>query len=213
MWQGNTAKISPGHVRNDLVSILDVSATTLRLAGLDLPEYVEGQDLFADDFQPRQFVVTARDRCDYTIDRIRTIRTDRFRYIRNFLTDRPLLQPQYRDDREYAKALRQAHAAGSLEEKIDSIFFGKRPAEELYELESDPHEMNNLADDPSYADELAHHRSLLQAWIKETDDQGQYPESVEGLRSVLKRWKARAVNPEYKPIRKELSTIGPSDKE
>jgi hypothetical protein len=50
---------------------------------------------FGENFAPRTHVISARDRCDYTIDRIRSVRTENFRYIRNFLTDRPLLQPQY----------------------------------------------------------------------------------------------------------------------
>jgi hypothetical protein len=81
----------------------------------------------------------------------------------------------------------------------------KRVGEELYDLENDPHEINNLAGDPKYADTLQQHQKILADWIKKTDDQGQYPESAESLRGVLKRWSKQAVNPEYKKAREGQS--------
>ena len=65
----------PGTVRNDLVNTLDITATTLALCGVPLPAVVEGRPLFAADHPPRDHVIGARDRCDYTIDRIRTVRS------------------------------------------------------------------------------------------------------------------------------------------
>ena len=190
-------------MRNDLVSALDLSATSLAMAGIDIPEYFESRDLFADNFTPRQYVISARDRCDYTIDRIRAIRTENFRYIRNFLTDRPLLQPQYRDDRPIVQALRAGHADGTLPERTDQIFFGPRPPEELYDHRTDPDEINNLANDPKFKAELLRHRKILDDWIKQTDDKGQYPESDAGLREVLNEWKDKCINPEYDRVRKK----------
>ncbi len=198
---GPDETLRAGTVRDDLVSGLDISATTFALAGLELPNYLEGQNLFANNFQPRGFVISARDRCDYTIDRTRTVRTRQFRYLRNYLTDRPLLQPQYRDNQDYVKFLRAGHETGTLPDQVDRIFFGPRPSEELYDLENDPNEMNNLADDPAYADQLQQHRDILETWIKETGDQGQFQESDAGLRYVLRRWKEKCVNPEYDHLR------------
>ena len=86
--RGPAKYLPAGRVRNDLVSILDVSATSLVWAGIPLPSWCEGHDLFAKDFSPREFVGGARYRCDHTIDRIRTLRTDRYRYTRNFKRDR-----------------------------------------------------------------------------------------------------------------------------
>ena len=149
------------------------------------------------------FRFSARDRCDYTIDYIRTVRTEKYRYIRNFLTDRSLLQPQYRDNRDYVQFLREGHAEGTLPKLTDEIFFGPRPPEELYDLAKDPHEINNLAKDPKFADELKRHRKLLTDWQKATDDKGQYPESDGGLQEVLNQWKDRCVNPEYDRVRKK----------
>ena len=93
--------------RNDLVDMLDLSATTLAWAGIEIPNWYEGQDLFAADFEPREWVASAKDRLDHTIDRVRTIRTDQFRYTRNYKLDRVLLQPQYRDNQNYLQNLLQ----------------------------------------------------------------------------------------------------------
>jgi arylsulfatase A-like enzyme len=204
---GEHPSIRPGQKVEDLVSLLDVSATTLGLAGVELPEHLDGQDLFAGDYLPRDYVIGARDRCDYTIDRIRTVRTDDFRYIRNSYPERPLLQPGYRDNRRPTKDLRRLHEAGELTNYQAELWFGIRPSEELYDLAADPHQMNNLACDENFRAELLRHRSILDAWIEKTDDQGRYPESDAQLKATYELWKDRdifknaKVNPEYSKFR------------
>ncbi len=193
--------IEAGTSRDDLVSGIDITATTLALGGVEKPGWVEGRDFFADDHRPREFVISARDRCDYTIERVRAVTTQRFRYIRNFLTDRPFMQPQYRDGRDYVEVPRQLHEEGKLNEVQDFMWSEERVEEEFYDIENDPHEIKNLVDDPKFADELQRHRDILANWIEETDDKGQYPESVHGLRGVLTQWDEVAVNPEYEKAR------------
>ncbi len=189
-------------VRKEMISALDISATTLALAGIEFPDSWPGQDLWAEGYQKRDHVVSARDRCDYTIDRIRTVRTEKFRYIRNFLTDRILLQAQYRDPQGPTKRLRELHASGKLGKIPEWAFFGKRPAEELYDMEKDPYQVNNLAGNPDFTAELKRHRGLLNKWIKETGDQGEQPESEKNLRAVYKRWAEKCVNPEFEVFKK-----------
>ena len=204
---GKHPSIKPGVVRSELVLSLDISATTLSLAGAKMPAYLDGVDLFAPTHQKREFVISARDRCDYTIDRIRTVRTDKFRYIRNFFPDRPLLQAQYRDHSATVKDLKKLHDSGELSPELDKMWFGKRAKEELYELASDPHQMKNLADNPKYTDELKRHRDALDSWIKSTDDQGQYPEDPKQLKATYDLWKKKPIfteaktNPEYDQFR------------
>ena len=193
--------ISPDTSRDDLVSGIDITATTLALGGVKKPAWVEGHDLFAKDHTPREFVISARDRCDYTIERVRAVTTERFRYLKNFLTDRPFMQPHYRDGRDYIEVPRQLNKEGKLNEVQAFMWSEERVPEEFYDIENDPHEINNLADDPEFADELKRHREILDTWIEETDDKGQYPESIDGLRGVLTQWDAVAVNPEYDEAR------------
>ncbi len=190
-----------GTARDDLVSGIDITVTTLRLAGVAKPQWMEGRDFFADDYTPRTWVVSARDRCDYTIDRVRAITTARYQYLRNFLTDRPFMQPQYRDGRDYVEVPRELYEQGKLNEVQSFMWSPNRVPEEFYDLENDPHETKNLVNDPAHAAALDRHRKLLKDWMATTDDKGQYPESVESLRGVLKRWDQQAVNPEYEKAR------------
>ena len=114
-WPGNPERLGgTGTVREDLVNGLDIAATSLGLAGISVPDYMESHDLFAPDFKAREWIVSARDRCDYTIDRIRSIRTKRYHYIRNFLTDRPYMQPNYRDEWPITKMMRMLHEEKKL---------------------------------------------------------------------------------------------------
>jgi len=199
-WPGNPGAVRPGTRRDDLVSGLDISATTLALAGFPVPDWMESRDMLRRDYK-REFIIAARDRCDYTIDRIRAVRTPNFKYLRNFMTDRPYLQPQYRDGDDYLELLRRLNAEGKLNPAQAAFASAKRPAEELYNLENDPHEIRNLAGDPIYDLVLDKMRARLERWMVETDDKGRYPESPETLRSVLGRWKEKCVNPEYDAVR------------
>jgi arylsulfatase A-like enzyme len=104
---------------------------------------------------------------------------------------------------------RQLFQEGKLDE-VQAFKWQKRLPEELYDLENDPHETINLVNDPAHAEALAEHREILAKWAKQTDDQGQYPESIDSLRGVLKRWNKQAVNPEYDRVRKALSESKPS---
>ncbi|MFI3294184.1 MAG: sulfatase [Rikenellaceae bacterium] len=185
-------------VREDMISLIDVAATTLAIAGVEIPKYMESQDIFAEDFH-RDFIVAARDRCDFTIDRIRAIRTKEFKYIRNFMTDRALMQPQYRDKTSHYKEFMSEWKAGA--KFADEWLSDERPAEELYDVVNDPHEIHNLAADPKYAGELEAMRQRLDGWIEQTGDKGQYPESVEKLKVLLDRWGERCVNSEYDAAR------------
>ena len=114
-------------VRDDLVNMLDLSAQTLKWAGVKKPKWYEGQALFDDVVIPREFVAGAKDRLDHTIDRVRTIRTHRYRYTRNYKTDRIFLQPQYRDKRPFVQNLHELYASGELSPKLTEIYFGERP--------------------------------------------------------------------------------------
>ncbi|GAB3648667.1 sulfatase [Echinicola sediminis] len=206
---GKHPYIQKGSRNADLVSLLDVAATTLDMGGVALPGYLDGQSLFGQDYRPREYVVGARDRCDFTIDRIRTVRTDKFRYIRNYYPERPMMQPAYRDNLPIVKDLKALHEEEKLTAYQEQFWFGERPVEELYLLEEDPHEINNLATDPEYQQVLAKHRQLLDDWIQQTDDKGQYPEDPRQLEAVYHLWKDRPqfkgkdINPEYRQFTAE----------
>lgn len=190
-----------GKVRDDLISSIDIGPASLAVAGLKIPAHMEGRNFLAGDYQPRQYVIAARDRCDYTIERIRAVVTPRFKYLRNYLTDRPYMQPSYKDPWPVTQELRRMMRDGEMNQ-TQLIFFGKaKPPEELYDLDNDPHEIHNLADDAKFAEALKRHRAILAKWIEETGDQGQKIESDASLLAVMKRWGEKCVNPEYDRVR------------
>lgn len=202
---------NPGTVRNDLVDMIDLTATSFAWAGLPIPKWVEGRDLFAKNFKPRTFVAGAKDRLDHTIDRVRTIRTDRYRYTRNFFLDRVFLQPQYRDTKDYVITIRAAYADGSLDPKLAEIYFGERPAEELYDVIKDPAQVNNLAGNPKFAKTLKEHRAILDNWLAKGDlGAGDEPDEELVMNSANKKW--RSVNSQYERIREDSDGDGLSDR-
>ncbi len=174
-------RVPSGTVRNDFVAHMDMAATSLHFAGLDIPDWMESRTLFGDEAKPRDYVVTARDRCDETVERIRSVRKGGFNYIRNFYPHRPHLQPnRYKDNKLILKHMRELYDAGALEgHPAERLYTTPRPKEELYDLNVDPWELNNLAIDANYANKLADMRETLDAWIAETGDKGQNPETDE----------------------------------
>lgn len=172
--------IPRGAVRSDLIEHIDMAATSLARAGIEIPKSMQGRDIFAGDYRPRDAVFAARDRCDETVDRIRSVRTERFKYIRNFHPQRPHLQPNaYKDAKATIRRLRELHAEGKLNELQERILFAPtRPAEELYDVVADPFETNNLATDPRCRQTLETLRNRLDIWIRDTGDRGPESESM-----------------------------------
>jgi arylsulfatase A-like enzyme len=192
--------IEPGQVRDDLVEHIDIAALSLALAGIEIPDHMHSRDILGADYEERTAVFAARDRCDETVDYIRALRTTRFKYIRNFLPDRPHLQPNlYKDGKSIVIALREAHAAGTLNETQRLLFAPTRPAEELYDLSEDPFEVRNLAGDPKHQAQLKKLRKRMDDWIERTNDHG--AESAAMYDSEMAAYSKRvSANPESAAI-------------
>ncbi len=169
--------IPTGKERSDLIEHIDMAAISLAAAGIALPPTMQGKDIFAPDYKPRTHVFAARDRCDETVERLRSVRSDRFLYIKNFHPKRPHLQPNaYKDGKPIIQKLRELHERHSLSPLQESLLFApERPTEELYDWIKDPYQINNLAGLAEYSKDLSSHRDTLTRWIRETQDKG--PES------------------------------------
>ena len=179
------AHFRPGTVDDRLLMAIDLAPTMLALAGLAVPSKMQGQVFLGDRAAPEHtYVFGARDRCDETPFRFRTVRDARFRYIRNFTPDRPFLQANAYKENSYPvwNLLKQLHAAGKLTPAQDRLCAPTMPEEELYDLTRDPHEIDNLAARPEHQADLQRLRKVLEAWIDETDDQGRIPEAPDLIR-------------------------------
>jgi uncharacterized sulfatase len=177
-----------GTTTDRLVGFVDYGPTVLHLAGVEVPPHMQGMPFLGDrPAPPREFVHGFRDRMDERTDMIRAVRDARWKYIRNYLPDRPYAQHvSYMYEMPTMKAWQRLHDAGKLTGPQE-IFFGAKPAEELYDTEADPHEVRNLAADPAQKEILERMRKALRDWLLSTRDLGFVCEAE--LRS---RWGARA---------------------
>jgi N-sulfoglucosamine sulfohydrolase len=124
-----------------------------------VPKTMDGRDFLAADYQAHDYIVSARDRCDYTIEKIRAVISPQFKYLKNYLPDRPFIQASYKDSWPVSKRFREQMAAGEMNE-TQLLFFGDtKQSEELYDLKNDPYEIHNLAEDTAFATELQMHRA------------------------------------------------------
>ncbi|MCP4174227.1 MAG: sulfatase [Fuerstiella sp.] len=168
-----------GTTRTDLIEHIDIAALSLAAAGIEIPRAMQGRNILAPDYEPKTAVFAARDRCGEAADRIRSVRTDRYLYIRNFYPERPHLMPSsYKDGKLIVQRLRELHAVAGLSDLSEALLFAPtRPPEELYAYGSDRWQTVNLAADPEYVAVLRQHRERLERWIRETGDIG--PETPE----------------------------------
>jgi arylsulfatase A-like enzyme len=163
--------VKPGTVRPDLVSAIDITATTLWLAGAPLPEKMHGRPLYGPQAKRREAVFAARDRCDDTMDKIRCVRTARHKLIRNYMPERPYTQQNDYIERSYPTlgAMKELHAAGKLKGSELLFMADRKPSVELYDVGADPHEVRNLAASPAHQQELKKLNGMLDEWVRMAD--------------------------------------------
>jgi len=172
------APAAVGERSDELVSFVDFAPTVLNLAGVDIPEHMQGQPFLGKaSHSPQPYVFSYRDRMDGRPDFIRAVTDGRYKYIRNYLPHRSYAQHVsfvYRQNT--MQEWQQFHDAGDLT-PIQDAFFKPKPMEELYDLTSDPHEVNNLANDPEYAERKVTMRRELEQWMVNNGDLGLIPEA------------------------------------
>lgn len=173
-----------GSVNEQVVSLLDLTATTMDMAGLKRPPLMQSRIFLGPNADPpRQYAFSARDRIDETVNRIRSVRDARYRYNRNFMPEQSLAAlNRYREKCFLVMPLaRQLQAEGKLKGPALSLVAPRLPDEELFDTKNDPFEIKSLADSkaPEHREALLRLRTALDVWITETGDRGRFPEPPE----------------------------------
>ena len=169
-WPG---KIKPGTVVDDMISTIDISATILDLAGANLPSYLDGHPILGPRAGKRDHIFAARDLIDEVMDHIRCVRTKRFKYIRNYTPENGYKECKYvQNHRPMLAVIKKLGKEGKLTAAQKLILAETKPKEELYDLENDPHELNNLASSAAHKKIRKELSTLLDKWIDNTQDKG-----------------------------------------
>jgi len=175
-WR-HLAPAAPGSRIKEPVSFVDFAPTILSLAGVKIPDYMQGR-AFAGPAKgaPNEFVFSTRDRLDERYDMMRSVEDSRWLFIHNFRPDLPYVQPMSYPFSAlgYQSWAREA-AAGRLTAET-SRFWGQKPVEELYDMEADPDSVTNLADSPAHKETLEKMRAALKAHMLAIKDNGLLPE-------------------------------------
>jgi arylsulfatase A-like enzyme len=170
----------PGSVDDQLINLIDLGPTMLNLAGIPVPPHMQGQPFLGDHLPAaRNYIYGARDRIDERFDMVRSVRDRRFRYVRNFMPWHPALQHiNYSERSATRQALRQAYADRTLSSEAGRFLTAPRADEELYDLEVDALELNNLVDDAAFEKHLQRLRDQCTKWQTNVRDAHLLPESI-----------------------------------
>ena len=158
---------------------MDLAPTVLSILNIEIPSVYQGLAFLGSQKskKSREFVFTASDRFDEEYDRVRSIRTKKYKYIKNYNLEKShALDLCYRNQMPLMRHLNTLFLQKKLNESQSLWFREPRYAEELYDLENDPFEVNNLSLNDNYENELIYHRNLMNDWMKEIDDLGSIPE-------------------------------------
>ncbi|MEM9365951.1 MAG: sulfatase [Planctomycetota bacterium] len=190
------ANYEAGVVRDEVISLIDITPTTLGFAGIKRPAGMDGRVFLGDRLSPeRQFAFSARDRIDETVNHVRSVRGKRYHYIRNYHPDRHFTSlNRYKEKCFPIKPLmRQLMAEGKLTGPPADLMSPTVAPEQLFDTEADPHEIHNLADSEvrEHREALIQMRTALTVWMTETQDQGVFPEPpsvVEPFEKEMHDW-------------------------
>ena len=175
----------PGGTTDRMVGFVDLAPTLVSLAGMKPVPYHQGQAFMGPNAAPpRPFNYGFRGRMDERYDMVRTVRDKRYVYVRNYMPHK--IYGQYIDymfQTPTTRVWKKLYDEGKLN-AAQSKFWQTKPAEELYDLDTDRDEVNNLASSPQHKAVLERLRKAEQAWVAEIRDIGFLPEGEIHSRSA-----------------------------
>lgn len=169
---------APGAATDRLVGFVDFAPTLLSLAGIKPPDWMQGHAFLGRFATPSpRYQFGFRGRMDERYDLVRSVRNDRFIYIRNFRPD--LIYGQhiaYLFETPTTRVWKELHDAGKLQPPR-TFLWETKPPEELYDLQQDRDEVRNLASDADHVAVLDELRQTLREHLLATRDVGFLPEA------------------------------------
>lgn len=161
-----------------LVSFVDLAPTLLSLCGVEIPEHFQGKAFLGSKAaEPNKLLFGLRGRMDERLDMVRSVTDGRYVYIRNFMPHLPYGQHlAYMFETPTTRVWKKLFDEGKLNE-AQSAFWKPKPHVELYDLQSDPDEVRNLAGDPENSKRRRRLDWALFNWMIDTRDLGVIPEA------------------------------------
>ena len=164
----------------DLLNFIDFAPTILSIAGLEIPKVYQGIAFLGSkkSKNKRNYSYSASDRFDEVTDRIRAVKTKKYKYIRNYDTNKPhALNNSYRTQMALMRHLTALNESNLLSAEQKLWFNVPKNLEEFYDLENDPFELNNLIGEKKYSKEIENLRIQLDNWIDQINDPVNIPEN------------------------------------
>jgi N-sulfoglucosamine sulfohydrolase len=171
---------------SQMISFVDFAPTILSLTGVKIPAYIQGQAFLGKQKAKtsRKYIFAARDRMDAHYDQVRAVSNGRFKYLRNFMPEKPYYQNiNFRLNQPSMKAILKLRDEGKLNKEQMLWFRENKEKEELFDTQSDPHELVNLVHNSQYSKQLTLLRNEMDKWLKEYGDMGNIPEM-----EMVKNW-------------------------
>ncbi len=179
------AEYEVGGATDRMVGFVDLAPTMLSICGIEPLDWMQGH-AFAGEHQaePQDYSYGFRGRMDERVDLVRTVMDKRYVYLRQYMPHRIYGQYiQYMFQTPTTQVWHDLYHAGKLNE-AQSHFWEEKPAEELYDLHTDPDEVNNLADSAEHQEVLERMRTAHKEWEKSIRDVGFLSEAEVHSRSA-----------------------------
>ncbi|MGR3810174.1 sulfatase family protein [Jiulongibacter sp. NS-SX5] len=168
-----------GTTEDRFISGIDLGPTMLSLAALETTEQMQGK-AFEGKYKTQEgheYIFGARDRLDSEYDQVRSVMDRQYQYVKNYYPEKPLyMDIAFRKNIPTMNLLLEMHEKGELNEAQSLWFRETKPEEELYDYIADPFQLNNLAEDPAYAEKLAELRKVMENWVADSEDLGSIQE-------------------------------------
>ena len=162
-----------------MLNFIDFAPTILSIIGLDIPEIYQGKAFLGAEKSrsERKYIFSASDRFDEHPDRIRAVKSKKYKYIRNYNIDKPhALNVAYRNQMALMKNLNLLNESNLLSDKQKIWFQVPKSNEEFYDLHNDPFELNNLIGEKKFLKEINDLRLQLDNWMNKINDLGDISE-------------------------------------